>query len=504
MTSEETRSFGSLPLGPQIMVGAFWNTLQLLTARGTSLLVKLVLARLLLPKDFGIVGMAAIFIDVLGVVTDLGLAAALIQVKKGKASRVHYDTAFWASLGFSGIILISLIYLVAPFAVLFFGEPTLQTIIPVLGLGTFLQSLGTIHRVLLTRDLHFKPIGVSEAVSSISAGFVAIALALLGAGVWALVFQDLAYILISLPFLWRAAKWRPRLQFSRAAFWELFGVGFSDMLLRLITFFTKNVDYLLVGRFLGAELLGIYTLAFVLTDTFRQQIWAVFSNVMFPVYSKLQDDVSRVRDYYLKVIRYNTLIVTAIMLPLIYYSASFVLTLFGDRWLQAVFPIRILALSAILVTMGGTPETVLRGLGRFNVNLRLTLITVFFIAVPAFSLGIYFLGINGAALAVLTYQTASRILFEMQMQKLIGVSKSGILGAVKPTLLGVAATLPVLVVSFFLSPFSDLGILLLLVVSTELSYGLIVFLVNKTEITDLLRGFSLSIKLSAAKSKLPT
>jgi O-antigen/teichoic acid export membrane protein len=490
----------SSSLGPKIMAGALWNTVQLVTARGTSLLVKLVLTRLLLPKEFGIVGMAAIFIDVLGVLSDLGLAAALIQFKQQKTSRTHYDTAFWASLAFSGVIALSLAFLVGPFAAWFFGEPLLQTLIPILGLGTLLRSLGLIHRVLLTRDLNFKPIGIAETISAASAGVIAIALAVAGAGVWALVVQDLAYILISLPFLWRGARWRPGLRFSKSAFTEIFGVGSSDMFLRLITFFTKNIDYLLVGKLLGAELLGTYTLAFVLTDFFRQQVWAVFSNVMFPVYSQLQDDLVKVKDYYLRVIRYNSLVITALMLPLIYYSGFLVPALFGEPWLQAILPIRILALSAVLLTVGGTPETVLRGLGRFSLNLRLTLISVFFFAVPAFSIGIYFFGINGAALAVLTYQTLSRILYQLHMQKLIGVSAADILRAARPTLLGTAATLPILVISFFFPPNFSPGVLAVLVAATELTYASLVFLLNKVEIIDLLHMISVAIGRPVVKS----
>ncbi len=481
MTARDPETILTPPLGGKIMDAAIWNTFQLIAARGAALLVQLILARILLPEHFGIVGMAAVFIDIIGAVGDLGLAAALIQYKKEKLTQEHLNTAFWASLGFNGLIFLFFALVVGPFAAWFYGEPLLQVIVPIAGAENLLRSFGLIQRVILTRELRFKPIGIVEASSSILSGIIAIGAALAGAGVWSLVIKDLGFVGISLPLLWLTVKWRPRFSFSRTALNDILGAGIYDALQRLFLFTMKNIDYLLVGKFLGAELLGIYTLAFVLADSFRLQVWAILNKVMFPIYSQVQDDLSRVKDYYLKIIKYNTMAVTPIMLTFIFFAEPLIRTFFGEKWLLAIFPLQVMAFSAFVVTLSGTAVAVLKGLGKFDVSFRLTILNALLISIPAFTIGIYFFGINGAAFAVLVHQTSSQILLQLQMRKLVGVTEKEIVEAVKIPIYGALASMPFIALAHYL--FQDLDLLALLasVSGVALAYGLTVFLLNKTE-----------------------
>jgi O-antigen/teichoic acid export membrane protein len=473
---------GLPPLGRRILDGAMWNSVQVLVARGSSLIVKLILARLLLPEDFGIVGMAAVFIDVIGAASDLGLAAALIQLKQEKVSELHFITAYWSSVGFSLLLLLILIFVIGPFAVWVYEEPALQAVIPVLGLGTFFQSLGVIHRVVLSRELRFKPLGLAESFAAVISGGAAIALALLGAGVWALVVQDISMALIALPLLWRAVKWRPSFAFSTPIFKEIFGAGLYDMLLNITSYFTKNIDYLLIGVFLGPGPLGVYTLAFILTDSLRQQIWSVLSNVMFPVYAQLQDDPIRVKQYYLGVVKYNLIVLAPIMLILLFFSGTIIRLLFGTIWSAAAFPLQVMSLSAIVMTIGGTTGSVFRGLGRFDINFRITILSVIFVALPAFSIGIHLSGINGAAIALLVYQIALRVFFQIQMRRVVGVRELEILRAIRIPAFACLVVLP-LIIWFDLSwsPF-DLLSLSVSIVSICIVYFVTVYLFDKKEL----------------------
>jgi O-antigen/teichoic acid export membrane protein len=469
-------------LGRKIVDGAIWNTFQLLAARGTALFVQLVLARILLPEHFGIVGMAAVFIDIIGAVGDLGLAAALIQFKKEKLTARHLDTAFWSSLGFNGLIFLFLVFVIGPFAAWFYNEPLLQVVLPVAGAENLLKSFGLIQRVMLTKELRFKPIGIIEATSSVLSGAIAIAAALAGVGAWSLIIKDLGFVGISLPLLWSAVKWRPRFRFSKLALKDTLGVGIYDALQSLFVFFTKNIDYLLVGKLLGAELLGIYTLAFILTDTFRQQIWAILSRVMFPVYAQVQEDIQKIRDYYLRIVKYNMIAVMPIMIIFISYAEAFLMNIVGEQWLLAKFPLQVMALSAIVMTMGGTTGSVLRGLGRFDLVFRLTAISAILVAIPAFAIGIYFFGINGAAVAVLIHQTTSRILFQYQMRKFISVREIDIYFAIRTPLIGTLAALPIIAATHLLFRSFDLLLLSISVFCSILVYCITIYLLNKTEL----------------------
>jgi O-antigen/teichoic acid export membrane protein len=447
MKSDSVPMTNRSPLERKVVDGALWNAVQLLAARGINLLVRLILARLLLPEYFGLVGMAAVFIDTFSAIRDLGISAALIQKKSSEISDVHYNSAFWSTLAFTLVLLGILIFGVAPFAAWFYDQPSLLVIIPILGLGTSFQTLGSIQRVILTRDLRFRELSLTEVAAMLVSGVTAVGFALAGYGVWALIVQDLLYAGVMLPVLWFITRWKPRFQFSGSAFNQIFKPGITDTTVRLITFITKNIDYLLVGRFLGPELLGVYTLAFILTDTFRQQIWAVLSNILFPVYSQIQDELSLVKAYYLKAIKYNLLFILPIMLVLVYFTEPIVRHFFGERWLLSVLPIQILALSSIIVTIGGTSGSVLRGLGKFSLNLKITLTVFFFVALPAFIFGIRFFGIAGAALAVLLYQCVSRIVFQFFMKAIIAVSEIDIIQTVRVPAYGALATLPILAIS---------------------------------------------------------
>jgi O-antigen/teichoic acid export membrane protein len=435
VTTELAKSSQKPSFGMKIMVGVGWNLTQLLAAQGTSFIVKLILARLLLPEHFGIVGMAVVFIGFFNAIGDLGLGAALIQFRQDRLQKIHLDTVFWISLFFNGILFLVIALAIAPFAAWFYDEPLLRLVIPVMGISVFLSPLSLVHRILLTRALRFKPLSLIAVTAAVVSGFFAIILALAGAGVWSIVFQSVLSALISLPLLWYATKWQPRLRYSKQAAKDVLGFGIYDALQRTSVYFSKNFDYLLVGKLLGAELLGIYTFAFLLTDTFRQQIMNALSKVMFPIYGRLQDDLVSIKRYYLEVIKFNTIFIMPFVVIFITLTQPLIYLLFGERWADSIFPIQAMAIASLIHAIGGTTDSVLKGIGRFDLNLKIFFLTTIIVDIPAYTVGTYFYGVNGIAVAIIISKFSSRVVYQYHIRKLINVSEVDIFHAVKLVIL---------------------------------------------------------------------
>jgi O-antigen/teichoic acid export membrane protein len=252
--------------------------------------------------------------------------------------------------------------------------------------------------------------------------------------VWSIALTGTFVALTSLPLLAREISWSPRLRFSTPAFREVFSFGSFATGSDAAVFITKNVDYLLIGRILGAQALGVYTLAFLLTDTFRTAIMGVMNKVMYPIYGRLQADVARLGSYYLRVIRYNTLVIVPVMVVLLVLAPSILVNFFGNQWLPAAGAVRLLAVSVILHTIGGTSAAVLKSVGRADLEFRINLVTAVFISVPSLWIGIHWWGITGAGAAAVVHTVATRFLFQMYMRRLVHISEPMILRSVGPAL----------------------------------------------------------------------
>jgi O-antigen/teichoic acid export membrane protein len=458
-------------LQPKIISGIGWTFAQLLVERGFGFVAKLILARLLLPEYFGIIGMAVVFTGLINTINDLGMAAALIQYKQERLRRIHYDTVFWLSTLFSIGTFLLLLVAIGPFAAWFYDEPLLTLVVPAIGISVCLNPLNLVHRVQLTRELRFKALGIISSIASVVGGVGAIFLALLGAGVWSIVAQSVLATLVSIPLMWRTTRWWPRLQFSKEALQDVFSFGVYDTLVRTAVFLTKNIDYLLIGKLLGANLLGIYTLAFLLTDTFRQQLMGILNKVMFPVYGQLQDNVDSIKRYYVQVIKYNTLAVGLFMVIFLLYAAPLLNLLFGSEWEQAAFPLQAMAIASIIHAIGGTSAAVLKGIGRVDLDFKMYMVKTVLITIPVFFIGVYFYGINGAAVAVVIHKLASRFMYQYQLKRLVGVSEYDVWLAAKPTLLALVAAAPIALVVYTYFDVAQIVVMLTAVLLTALLYS---------------------------------
>ncbi|CAM4010548.1 lipopolysaccharide biosynthesis protein [Alkalicoccus chagannorensis] len=406
----------------KIASGLLWNSIMVMVSQGSSILVKLILARLLVPEYFGLVGMAVVFTGLFKVINDSGFKPALIQRKSNQLNDTHFSTVFWFSILFSLALFTLVIFGIAPFTVWFYNEPELYTVTIALSVALLINPLNLIHRVILTRELNFKKIATATSTATVIASLISIILALLGAGIWSIVFQSVAIPLITVPFLWGATKWKPKFIFSISALRSIFNFSIYTMGTSIIYFFRNNVDYLLIGKLLSPHAVGLYTIVFLITETTRSKIYSIINKVMFPIYSKIQDDKLQLKQYYLSTTKYNAIVTFPFFVFLMFFSYDILNIFIGELWIDAAFSLSILSLASIIFAIAGTPSEILKAIGKPKYSFRIMLFNTLLIAIPLLYAGITYFGINGAAVATLIHITISRITFQKYMNKFIGVN----------------------------------------------------------------------------------
>jgi O-antigen/teichoic acid export membrane protein len=403
--------------------GVFWNAVQLVINQSFTFIIRLVLAKLLFPEQFGVVGMAMIFTGFVQVLNDLGIAAALVQRKDQDLEEAHYHTAFWTGVLWSIVLFLTMSLLLAPFAAGFYKEPMLTSIIPVLSIGILFSPVNLVHKALLTKAMNFKKMAFIDNTSNIIAGCISLVLAYMGAGVWALVFNTVAIVIISIPLYFWASRWYPKFIWDQNAFNDVFGFGAYTTGTNIINYFINNIDYLLIGKLLSATALGSYTFAFVLTDTFRSRLMAVINNVMYPIYGKNQGDHVSLKKYYLKVISYNSIIVYPIMIFMLAVGEAFILRFFGDKWSGSTPALQILAVSVMVHMLVNSNTALIRGMGKPGLEFKLQIIKSI-IFIPTLYYGIVHWGITGAACAILMNKLVAVIVAQYTFNYLLLIKLS--------------------------------------------------------------------------------
>ena len=470
----------------KIASGVGWVAISSLGNQGLRLVVKLVLARLLLPEHYGLIGMAVVFTNFIKMISEFGMGAALIQRKEEDLTEAHYVTAFWTNIGVAlvGYAIVALI--LSPIAVWFYDEPILSSLLPVIAISIVLDAFYLIPKVKLSRRLEFRSQAIINIVAVIVAGTVSIYLAFVGYGVWALAFNSIIVSVISGILYFVVVRWVPTTSFSKPAFMGLFSFGGYVLIERIFYFLTNNIDYLLIGKLIGKEALGVYTLSFILTDTFRTKVMNIFNKVLFPAYSSMQGDGKELKKYYLGVVQLNANILIPIMVIFIALAEPIILVGFGDEWLGTVAPLRILSLSVIIHAISGTVSTVIKSTGRADLIVKINTSLTLLVTVPAIAVGAIYFGIVGAAWGVVIYKTIGLLVYQHYIQKIIGVPFIELLGKVfKPAVAsGLAGT-----IAYLWSASTGLDSIIVLIIATIFImgvYGIYLHLFEKQLINKLI------------------
>jgi len=347
--------------------GIMWTGLAKACMQGVIFLIMLVLARLLSPQDFGIVGMAAIVTVAISLVNDRGLGTAIIQ--KSDVSEDHLNSVFYGGLLF-GILLFALSVAASYPMAIFFKNPAVQPVIAVLGFGFVIGSLGIIQKSILNKELAFKKLAIAEVTASLASGVVSIVLALMRFGVWSLVLGALVRDGVNVGLVWIYCRWRPRWFFSWPQFKELFSFSAKVLGNDVVSYAVMNMDILIIGRLLGSEALGYYTLALNLVKMPVTRLSSVVSKVAFPAFSAIQDDRKKLQKGFLKSSALLSIIIFPLLLGLALYAREFITLFIGAKWLPMAMPLILLVPLGLAKSVSVIRWPALMALGRPDIELK--------------------------------------------------------------------------------------------------------------------------------------
>lgn len=328
--------------------GITWTVTSQVSRLVVSFGVIAVLARLLNPGDFGLIAMTAVFTNLFVMVNDMGLSSAIIQKKE--VADDELSSAFWINL-LEGIILSLIFIALAPAIASFYSKSALKSLVTVISITFTLSSLGMIQSALLSKKMDFRLLAIIEIIASLASGAVAIALAVAGFGVWSLVAQSLVLSFILSILLFTLSEWKPRMTLKWGSVKGLFGYGLPLMGFNFVNYFSRNLDNMLIGRFLGAFQLGFYDIGYKLLLFPLSNISLVIGRVMFPALSHIQENKELVRQAYASATRYIATVTFPLMAGLAVLAQPFIHAVLGSKWERAIFLVQILALVGLLQSM---------------------------------------------------------------------------------------------------------------------------------------------------------
>lgn len=351
-----------MSLKRQVATSLFWVALSQFLGRVLSFFTYLILAKLLAPSLFGLISMAGLAIAALQFLQDVGFDAALIYRRDDLEEAS--DTAFFVVIASSTLIFL-IAASAAPLVAAFFRTPEVAPVLRALAFTVVIQSFGRVAYIRLERELDFRRRVIPELIANVVGSASSVILALLGVGVWSLVYGQLIRVAFSSSLVWLFVRWRPRFRFNLRLARELFRYGKHIVVSQGLIFLITNADNAVVGRYAGDTALGFYGFAYNLSNLPATQITAVISQVMFPAFARMDGDAGRLRaQYYLTMVRYVALITVPIAVATILFAHEFVTGLYGDIWAPAIVPLQLLAIYGLIRSVAANMGSVFRALGK--------------------------------------------------------------------------------------------------------------------------------------------
>lgn len=351
--------------------GVAWSGIDNVLQFGVSFVVSIVLARLLTPDDYGLIGLITIFTAVCTALINGGMGSALIRKKD--ATDDDYNTVFICNLGMS-IFLYILIFVCSPLIADFFNRPELLGLTRVATLGMIIGALALVQHTRLTKRIDFKTQTKITFIASFCSGIIGIAMAIMGYGVWSLVIQHLSSQVIRTMLLWVYNKWIPNLRFSLRSFHELYGYGWKMMISSLLDTVWKELYQAVVGKFYSPATLGQYTRAKQFASLFSNNLTSVIQRVSFPVLSNIQDDTERMVSAYRRIIKVTMFVTSISMFFIAAISEPLLYCLIGPKWHDAAVYLPLICISASLYPLHAINLNMLKVQGRSDLFLGLEVI----------------------------------------------------------------------------------------------------------------------------------
>lgn len=433
--------------------GTAWSAADAFLGQGVTFLVGIVLARMLSPDEYGLIGICLIFNTVLSGIVDSGFSNALIRKKD--CTDVDYNTMFVTNLTIS-IVLYALLFVSSPFVSQFFNRYELTSLIRVTGLVLLANALSITQITILTKRIDFKTKTKASLVSAIASGIIGIAMAFMGFCVWALVGQILSKQILYTICLWVLNKWWPSFTFSLQSFHYMWGFGWKLLVSGLLNNIWNQLYQVVVGKFYSPATLGQYTRGQEYASIFSSNLTNIIQRVSYPVLSEIQDDMHRMVEGYRRVIK-MTMFVTAIcMISLGAVAEPLIYCLIGPQWHEAATYLPLICISMSLYPLHSINLNMLQVLGRSDIFLYLEILKKI-IGILPISIGI-FVDIYWMLIASILIGFVSLYLNSWYTGKALGYTFWKQLRDIAPSF-GVAFTIALSVFFFKYLPISNWGIL---------------------------------------------
>lgn len=420
-------------LKDQAIKGVGWSAVERFSVQGVTFLIQIVLARLLTPADYGIIGMLTIFLQIAQVFIDSGFGSALIQKQDCKDE--DYSTVFFYNLAVS-IAFYLLLFFCAPLVSRFYDVELLTPVLRVVALTLIINSLSIVQKTKLVKSVDFKSQSKVSLSSSVLSGAIGIYLAYKGFGVWALVVQQVSNSVLQFVFYLLVARWFPKLSFSKESFKFVFEFGSKLLAASIISTIYRNIYTIVIGKKFSETELGLYSRAESFAIFPSSNIGSIISRVAFPILSKIQNDDEKLCVAYRKIIRYSSYVIFPLMIGLIALSDPFIITFLTEKWSAAIIILQILCLDWMLDHLSSLNLNLLYVKGRTDLVLRLEIIK------KSIAIGILFLslplGLTGMCWGRVLYSVIATVINTFYTKRLIGLSFSKQIADIIPYLFSAA------------------------------------------------------------------
>lgn len=376
-------------LKSQSLSGIKWSAIERFGVQGIQFIIGLILARLLSPSDYGIIGMLAIFMAISQTIIDSGFSKALIQ--KQDRTEVDFSTAFFFNI-VVGLVCYLILFLASPYIATFFNEPILKDVLRVLAINLFLNSLAVVPVAKLSIKVDFKTQSKASIISIVLSGTLGIVLAYRGVGVWALVAQSVSHSFINVLLLWCLLKWKPQWNYSWQSFKNLFGYGGNILVASIISTIYDNINTLVIGKFYTPKDLGYFTRGQQFPVLLSSNLTNIVQRVTFPILSKIQDDDSRLSSVYSDFIKVSSLGIFFLLVFLASIAKPLIVLLLTDKWIEAVIYLQVFCYAMMFDHISLINLNFLYVKGKTNLVLRLEIIKkiiAFLILVISIPFGVF-------------------------------------------------------------------------------------------------------------------
>ena len=400
----------------QAMKGMVWSAIERFSVQGIQFVLTIIIARLVLPSDYGLIAMLGIFLAIAQVFVDSGFSNALIQKKD--RTETDFSTVFYFNIIIS-IVFYLLLYVSAPYIASFYKEPNLSSVTRWIGLNIIIAGFSIVQRAKLTINVDFKRQAKASLTAVLISGIIGIALAYKGWGVLALVVQTLSNNLLNTLLLWIFAKWIPKWEFSRESFNTLFSFGSKLLLSGLLHTIYMNLYSLVIGRQYSSMEVGFYNRAYQFANFPSINIVGIIGRVTFPIQCGMQDDNKRLKIFFIKYLRMSCFIIFPLMIIMAVLSKPLILLLLADKWLPTAELLSILCFAYMWYPVMVVNNQILNVKGRSDYFLhaeilkKVIAITILFITLP--------FGIRTLCWGIVVYNFFDMIIIIYYSKKVISV-----------------------------------------------------------------------------------